>query len=73
MLKRPNFVQALFLSGFLFATAKVASIIFDDLLYFEVFVVVIIPVYHFLISSKALTKQKEIQYTFAPLLKQILT
>ena len=75
MLKRPNFVQALFLSGFLFATAKVASIIFDDLLYFEVFifVVVIIPVYPFLISSKALTKQKEIQYTFAPLLKQILT
>ena len=73
MLKRPNSVQALFLSGFLFATAKVASIIFDDLLYFEVFVVVIIPVYHFLIRSKALTKQKEIQYTFAPLLKQILT
>ena len=66
MLKRPNSVQALFLSGFLFATAKVASIIFDDLLYFEVFVVVIIPVYHFLIKSKALTKQKEIQYTFAP-------
>ena len=66
MLKRPNSVPALFLSGFLFATAKVASIIFDDLLYFEVFVVVIILVYPFLIRSKALTKQKEIQYTFAP-------
>ena len=75
MLKRPNSVQALFLSGFLFATAKVASIIFDDLLYFEVFifVVVIIPVYHFLIRSKALTKQKEIKYTFAPLFKLIFT
>ena len=66
MLKRPNSVHAIFLSGVLFATAKVASIIFDDLLYFEVFVVVIIPVSPFLIRSTALTKQEEIQYTFAP-------
>ena len=74
MLKRPNSVKAPFLSGFIFVTAKVASIIFDDLLYFEVFIfVVIIPVYHFLIRSKALMKQKEIQYSFAPLLILILT
>ena len=46
MLKRPNSEQALFLSGFLFATAKVASIIFDDLLYFEVFIFVVVIIPH---------------------------